>query len=476
MKTNNSNNLGSCFKYYLPSLFISILLILISGGFIYGQNNPKSPQIPSINYNLPNNGTIQPNQQLNQYNNYYPTPSTNQNNQINIFDQQDRNRQKYQEQINREINASYTRTNTSNIEYWKRPGFSGQTKAFSDVFNNLQDMLSGKKPLSVKDAYYEIEKAYGNVYLTKAEYDKEINKSVGFIKQWLYENHYNLKDNTSLNYGIQKFMTDNLTIKNKKNKEMPNVKMTHLGFYYDYQDYKAKNDTRSYFVTKTFATGNGQCHTMPIVYLILAEQLGAKCYLSYAPIHSFIKYPDKKGNIHDFEATSNWQISDQWYMDNFNIKPLAIEKGLYLNTLDKQQVIASVMLDLAAYYDKKFGIADGAFISKCVDTAMNYFQNKEANINGWLIRLRAANVKLNRIAKNNPNKTKEEIEKMPDAKKLIDELNYLDAKIESLGYEPLPESTYDRIVQNQDNKGKIQQLKQLDNLKKRNLFITTNTK
>ncbi len=105
---------------------------------------------------------------------------------------------------------------------------------------------------------------------------------------------------------------------------------------------------------------------------------------------------------------------------------------------------------------------------------MNYFPNKEANIIGWLLRVKVANIKLNRIAKNNPTKTIEEIEKMPEAKVLMNELDYLDAKIESLGYEPLPESTYDKIVQNQDGKGKIQQLKQMDNLKKRNLFISTN--
>ncbi len=474
MKTNNPNNMEGWFMYYLPSLFISILLILISIGYIYGQNNTTSPQIPSINYNLPNNGTVQPNQQLNQYNNYYQTPSTNQNNSIDIIENYEKNQQIEREETNKEINGVSIRTNTANIEYWKTPGFSVQTKPYSDVFNNLQDMLNSKKPLSIKDAYYEIEKAYGNVYLTKAEYDEQINKSVSFIKQWLYENHKSLKDNMALNYGIQKFMTDTLTINNKRNKEMPNVKMTHLGFYYDYQDYKAKKDERSYFVTKTFATGNGQCHSLPIVYLILAEQLGAKCYLSFAPIHSFIKYPDKKGTIHNFETTSNWQISDQWYMENFNIKSLAIKNGIYLDTLDRQQIIASSMIDLASCYEKKFGIADGAFISKCIDSAMNYFSNKEANINGWLLREKIVVIKLNRIAKKNPNKTIEEVEKLPEAQILLKELNSIDAKIESLGYESISESTYDKIVENQDSKGKIQHLKQLDNLKKRNSFIISN--
>ncbi|MFZ4414053.1 MAG: hypothetical protein ACOYOV_13295 [Bacteroidales bacterium] len=450
-------------------------MVLLTTDYVNGQNKPSTQQFPSIILNLPNsnNGTVQPNQQLNQ-NNYYQTPPTNQNNPTNVIEQQDRNRQVGREQINKEINGAYRQNKALNDEYWKVPGFSEYTKTFNDAFTIILDMLTGNKSLSVKDAYYEIEKANGNVYLTKAEYDEQINISVGFIQQWLYENHYNLKDNLSLNYGIQKFMTDTLTIKNKKNSEMPNIKMTHLGFYYDYQDYKAKKDERSYYVSKTFATGNGQCHTLPIVYLILAEQLGAKAYLSYAPIHSFIKYPDKKGNIHNFETTSNWQITDQWYMENFNIKPLAIEKGIYLNALGRQQLIASAMIDLACSYDKKFGIADGCFISKCLDTAMNYFSNKEANITAWLIREKIVNVKLNRIAKKNQKKTKEEIEKIPEVQVLLKELETIDTKIESLGYEPLPESTYDKMVQNQDNKGNIQQLKQFDNLKKRNLFITSN--
>ena len=478
MKTEKLNKLEGCYTVYSPSFFMNIIvLLLITCSFTFGQNNPTIPQVPSINYNPSNNGIIQPNQQLNQYQNYFPTPSTNQNNPTYNFDQQERNRQKGQEQLNRDINASMQRNKPASDEYWKNPGFSEYTKPYYNALNNLKDMLSGKIPLSIKDAYYDIEKASGNVYLTKSEYDEQITKSSDFIKRWLYENHYSLKDNLSLHLGLQKFMSDTLTISNKRNKDIPNpTPITHLGFYYDYQDYKAKIDERSYYVTKTFATGNGQCHTLPIVYLILAEQLGAKSYLSFAPIHSFIKYPDKKGKIHNFEVTSNWQISDQWYIENFNIKSLAIKKGIYLNTMDRQQIVANAMLDLACSYYKKYGIADGSFIKQCVDFAMDYFPNKEANILGWLLRYKTVSVKLNRIAKKNPDKTREDIEKMPEAKLLIAEYNSIEAEIESLGYESLPESTYDKIVQNQDNKGKIQQLKQLDNLKKRNLFITTNTK
>ena len=35
-----------------------------------------------------------------------------------------------------------------------------------------------------------------------------------------------------------------------------------------------------------------------------------KTYLSYAPLHSFIKFPDNGGGIHNYEPTSHFEISD----------------------------------------------------------------------------------------------------------------------------------------------------------------------
>lgn len=357
-------------------------------------------------------------------------------------------------------------------DFYYSSEFATKSKSYNNAFNTLKNMLTGKIPLSVKDAYYEIESANGNTFLSKEEYNHQIKKSSNFIKQWLAENKFDLKNNVSLNYGIQRFMSDTLTINKKPNKEMPGIKpLTHLGFYYDFQDYKAQKDERSYYVSKTFATGNGQCHTLPVVYLILAEQLGAKAYLSYAPIHSFIKYPDNKSNIHNYEVTTNWQISDQWYQDNFNIKSLAIKSGIYLNSMNTRQVVACAVLDLAASYYKRFGVADGSFITQCVDFAMDYFPGKEANITGWLMRYKVASVKLNRVYKAFPNKSKGEIAVMPGVREQIENFYMIEEKIESLGYEPLSDSLYNKLLQYHNKKADIQYSKQFDNLKKRDLFI-----
>ena len=467
MNTNKSNNMLGCFNYYLPLLpFSTLLLVLICTISALGQNN--LPLKVSIFDNL---GFYLPDKIIN------PNTSNQKTVPQISFQEQNNNIRRSNEEVDRAIDEWYEKhSKPLEDEYWKAPGFSEQTKSYSDAFNNLKDMLTGKKPLSVKNAYYEVENAYGDIFLTKTEYSEQITKSSNFIKRWLNENHYDLKNNIALNYGIQKFMTDTLTINNKKNKEMPNAKpITHLGFYYDFEDFKADKDFRNYHATKAFATGNGQCHTLPIVYLILAESLGAKCYLSFAPIHSFIKYPDSKGNIHNFEVTNNWQITDQWYKEFFNIKSLAVKKGIYLNSYDKQQIVACAMLDLAGSYNRKFGVADGKFINQCVDFAMNYFQNKEANINGWTLRQKVVLAKINRIMKHNEKtKTKENIEKMPQTKILVNQLNSIENKMESLGYEPMPDSLYNKVLQTHKDRGNIQQSNQLNNLKKRNLFINQN--
>ena len=358
----------------------------------------------------------------------------------------------------------------SKVDYWNTAEFAASETAYDTALDKLQQQLTTNN-LSIKDAYFEIENTYGNTFLTKPEYDGQIEKSANFIIRWMLENHLDTKSNLAVNFAIQKFMSDTLSI-GKHLLELPNVKPeTHLPFYYDYEDYKAEKDYRSYNVTKTFATGNGQCHTLTLIYAILAEALGATCYLTEAPIHQFIKYPDNQGNLHNYEVTSNWQITDQWYKDYLYVNSVAEKNKIYLCPLTKQQIIAGAIIDLACSYKQKLGVGDGQFINKCVDAAMSYFPNKDANIYGWLLREKVIAVKLYRVLTQNGARTITQAEQIPEAKALMDNINTLNTKIASLGYVEIPDEAYDYMVQNQDNKGKIQALKQMDNLQKRNLFI-----
>jgi len=359
-------------------------------------------------------------------------------------------------------------------EYWNAPDFSAKEKPYRDALNKLKEQLEGKRKLSVADAYYDVEKAYGNPMLNQKEFKDEVNKCANFIKRYMMENKLNLSDNLQVHSTIQKFFSDSLKI-GKKILEIPDVPpQIHKPFYYDYEDYKAEKDYRSYHISKGFATGNGQCHVLPLMYAAIAEAVGAKFYLSYAPLHSFIKYPDNQGNIHSYEVTTNWQITDQWYKDNLGVTGLAEKSGIYLHPLDRKQIVAAALIDLACSYRKQNGLADGKFINECVDNAMGYFPNKDANVFGWLLRSKLTAVELDRMLFKKGIKTVEDAEKIPEARALLTKLNSINKKIESLGYTEDPIEGYEQMVE--DSKKRHPEIPKTGNLQKRNLFIPLNTK
>lgn len=359
-------------------------------------------------------------------------------------------------------------------EYWKEPGFAAKENPYYNALNKIKDQLTGKAPLSVADAYFEVENAEGNTMLNRNEFKAEINKTASFAKRWMLENKLDLGNNLSVHFTIQKLLSDTLKI-GKKVIEIPDVRpQIHLPVYYDYEDYKAEKDYRSYHVSKGFATGNGQCHVLPLMYSCIAEAMGAKFYLSYAPFHSFIQYPDNKGNIHGYEVTTNWQINDQWYKENLNVTSIAEKNKIYLHPMNRKEIVAAAMIDLACSYRRNNGLADGKFINECIDFAMNYFPNKEANIYGWLLRSKLTAAELDRFLVKKGIKDLNDIEQNPEAQQLLAKLNNINKKIESLGYTEVDEGTYDQMIQ--DSKARHPEIPQKGNLQKRNLFIPLATK
>lgn len=359
------------------------------------------------------------------------------------------------------------------VDYWKTADFTQREKPYYNALNYLKDQLTGKRPLSFADACYAIESAEDNPMLSKKEFQDEIAKAVNFIKRWMLENKLDQNSNLAIHYAIQKFFADTLEI-GKKVIEFPNVKPAkHLPFYYDYEDYKAEKDYRSAHVTKGFATGNGQCQVLPLMYACIAEVLGATFYISQAPFHTFIKYPDERNRIHNYEVTSNWQISDQWYKDNNFITSLAEKNQIYLNRMDRQQIVAHNLILLADLFKKHNGIGDGRFMNECIDFAMEYFPNKEANIYGWLLRYHLTAVELNRLLAKKGIKVAEDAEKLPEAQQLHKKMRDILAKIESLGYTEESPEVFEEMIE------EVRQRRQLphhvDNLKRRNLFITSKT-
>ncbi len=89
-------------------------------------------------------------------------------------------------------------------------------------------------------------------------------------------------------------------------------------------------------------TRQGNCVTMPILFLILGNRLGLPVTLSTAPLHIFIKYrDDESGGYVNLETTSGaLPARDAWIRRNMPMTDAAIRNGLYMRALDAREALA----------------------------------------------------------------------------------------------------------------------------------------
>ena len=252
---------------------------------------------------------------------------------------------------------------------------------YEQAHAHLAAMLDGRAPPSIADAVYTAEAAFGNLPLSREAFQQEIARSSDFIRRWLRENRLNARDPEALHLGIQRFMGDTLSLRGDPRADAAPQSMPphhHTPFVYDYIDCRGEQDPRNLFLTKALATGTGQCANLPLVYLVLAEALGAEAHLSFAPQHSFIKYRNNAGAMQNYETTVHWHLSDNEYMEHMPVMAQALASGVYLHPLSQRQTIAAVLIDLAYHHKREHGPANSAFLLKCIDRGLKEFPGGEA--------------------------------------------------------------------------------------------------
>ena len=90
--------------------------------------------------------------------------------------------------------------------------------------------------------------------------------------------------------------------------------LKHLPYCYDFEDFRGEKDYRKMFVSKLLRTNTGQCHSMPLLYKLLADRLGVQTYISMAPNHTFISIKDERGNLYRYETTNGHFTTDAFYL------------------------------------------------------------------------------------------------------------------------------------------------------------------
>ena len=370
--------------------------------------------------------------------------------QSNAYDpnELERRNQRTQQEINAAVSMMREIEEHQNIAYsLAQRGFPSQagvpgTEYFRSAYQELSSMLSDSIPLNIERAVFLIENAYSGNQLNFDNFQKSINERVDYCKWRMKELKLDPHDGLAQNMVIFSLLTDTLNIRQPGTEKT----ITHYPLKYNLDDYDSQKNFTSHFVTTLLATNAGQCHSMPLLYLILAERLGAKAYLSLAPRHSFVKIQDDKGAWYNLELTCRSILSDYHYMNNSYIKSEAIRNKLYMTPLSKKETVASLLTMLGQYYLMKYGY--DPFILNCIHTAEIYAPHDiyskimEANYETRLT------LEIARLL-NAPNpETLKRIS--PEAYKHHERMHQLYKEIDDSGYEDMPKEIYARWLRHVD--------------------------
>lgn len=356
--------------------FILIALLLISlASHCYAQA-PVVP-VPQIKLSQePKIPTVPTGNSINPYNPHTPNGNFNQQAQQEAIM---REVQAHQRQLQAASNNGIQHIQNeiqrqTDIIMLTKHGFPSQsqyegTAAYYSAFDEINSMLDGEKELNLGRAVFLVENAWHNNKYDYNEYQKGIKAGVDFCNRKIEEEKLDKDDNLVKNMMLFRLVSDTLEIRNRTTGKL----QTHYPIKYNYDDYQSKINYDSHFVTTLMQTGVGQCHSMPLYYLVLAEEMRAEAYWSFSPQHSFVKIQDERGNWHNLELTCKAILSDTHYMNSGYIKAEALQNKTYLEPMDKTNVVAEMLLELARGYYQKYGYDD--FYLKCIDVAEQHLKN-----------------------------------------------------------------------------------------------------
>ena len=180
------------------------------------------------------------------------------------------------------------------------------------------------------------------------------------------ELNYDTESNTAKNLILFQYFSEDMTLGKEK----------HKAFKYDFEDFWGVDDYSKMFVSKLMNTGAGQCHSLPLLYLMLAEQIGAEAYLSFSPNHSYIRFPDDDGNIFSLELTNGMFSTNSFVLQSGYVKSEALLNKIYMQELSKQELLSQMYADLAGAYLHKYGYDE--FIGEVLSRSLELYTN---NIN-----------------------------------------------------------------------------------------------
>lgn len=308
---------------------------------------------------------------------------------------------------------------------------------YTDSYQTIDNMLNDKEPYSFKTAVFSVENAY---YQGKLDIE-QLNRKIGFLANFCNQ----LVDNRKLNYTerdmakVSKYAavytvmceTTPVIIKNDTVKYKP--------FTYDFEDIFGHKELSNLFVSKLLNTQKGNCNSMPYLYKILAEEIGADANLALAPNHIYIKHNIKSIGWYNTELTSGIFPIDAWLSASGFIHLDAIKNGVFMKALNNKESLALLLVDLANAYNRSYPDNDGSFALKCAERAIQIYPYLP---NALLLQAETHTKQFKKLMKEQNTKDIQATLSNPTAKKLFDTMNKEYTHIHKIGYRSMPEEMY----------------------------------
>lgn len=297
---------------------------------------------------------------------------------------------------------------------------------YESAYNEIEKMLNGAIPLDFKRAVFVSENAYFNDSIKYSDFENAIQSLVSICKlnyeaiqliNYPYSDSINIRKNGS----IFKLMNDKLLMTENGIERL---------FQYNFDDYTGSKDWSNQFVITLLTQQKGNCHSLPFLYKIIADELKAKTYLSFAPNHIYLKNESEKLGWYNTELTSGIFPTDAWVKASGYITLKSIQNGIYMDTLSDQQSVAICLYDLAKGYFSKTKKFDDGFVIKSCDLLLKYHPN---NINAIILKAETLKKIYNQLSSSGNQK---------EAVKYYNEMQGLYVLGLKLGYREMPKEMY----------------------------------
>ncbi len=310
------------------------------------------------------------------------------------------------------------------------------TDLYRQAYEEIKDMLEGRKTISFKRAVFLVDNAYMGGTLNWNWYEQEIKSKLPIFDQMINSAGYG-RYRTSKNWAIHTYMTDTTVTTNGYQR-----------YQYDYEN--NENDTTG-LVYHLLKTHLGNCRSLPFLFKIWCDDYGASAFLATAPMHVYVRQQDENGIWWNIELTSFYKyMTSEDYIVQLEITETARNSGLYMKSLSEQENLILCLDDLLRYYLQRKNIKCDPFVEEVIETAIKYQPISEVQLK----RFSCLKYKLDKSMEAKGLNDYSQIGRYPDLVEKYNAMDKVGRYIESTGYKKVSEELYQSLVNHTKEKAK----------------------